>query len=337
MKFENELTRMLEIRHPLVMAPMFLISNEAMITAAMKAGILGCFPSLNYRDPKQLEDVLRRLNILRANKSESTGNYGVNLIVQKSNFRFAEHLEICVRNKVPVYITSLGNPQETIQAAHSYGAKVLCDVTNLKHAGKCADLGCDGFIAVGQGAGGHAGPYPTSLLVRSLRKHFPEVPVLAAGGISDGHGILSSLAAGASAAYCGTIFITSYESGASKDYLNAILDAGMEDIVMTDRISGTPCTIINTPYARKIGLRQNRMERWLSSNPRTKKYFKMMVQFRGFNWLEKALKPGSYQNLWCAGQSVELIDKVQSVPEIVKEMTGELESAFLELQGMTRP
>jgi nitronate monooxygenase len=111
----------------------------------------------------------------------------------------------------------------------------------------------------------------------------------------------------------------------------------MEDIVMTDRISGTPCTIINTPYARKIGLRQNRLERWLSSNPRTKKYFKMMVQFRGFNWLEKAMKPGSYQNLWCAGQSVELIEKVQSVQEIVKEMTGELESAFLELQDMRKP
>jgi nitronate monooxygenase len=337
MKFENDLTRMLGIRHPLVMAPMFLISNEAMLRAAMNSGILGCFPSLNYRDSSALNDLLERLNEYRNSNSQLSGSYGVNLIVQKSNFRFSEHLKICVQNKVPVYITSLGNPAETIQAAHSYGAKVFCDVTNLKHAEKCASLDCDGFIAVGQGAGGHAGPYPVSLLIRTLRKHFPDQPVLAAGGISDGYGILSVLAAGASAAYCGTRFIASSESGVSKDYINAIIDAGMEDIVMTDRISGTPCTVINTPFAQKIGLRQNRFERWLGSNPKTKKYYKLLVQRRGFNWLEKAMTPGTYTSLWCAGQSVELIDGVQSVREITDRMIQELETAYTELHRMVRP
>lgn len=328
---------MLGIRHPLVMAPMFLVSNEAMLLAAMKSGILGCFPSLNYRDNAALEGLLERLNNFRQSNPEYAGSYGVNLIVQKSNFRFSEHLEICVRHQVPVYITSLGNPAETIRAAHSYGARVFCDVTNLKHAEKCASLHCDGFIAVGQGAGGHAGPYPISLLVRSLKKHFPTLPVMAAGGISDGHGMLSALAAGASAAYCGTRFIASSESGVSKDYINAILDAGMEDIVMTDRISGTPCTVINTPFAQKIGLHQNRFERWLGSNPRTKKYYKLLVQRRGFNWLNKAMTPGTYTSLWCAGQSVELIEQVQSIGEIVDSMTGELQTAYQELQGMAHP
>lgn len=334
MQLSNNLTRILGIRHPIVMAPMFLVSNEAMVTAAMKAGILGCFPSLNFRNPGQLERLLDNLNLILADKTQCAGSYGVNLIVQKSNFRFSEHLKICVDKKVPVYITSLGNPKETIDAAHSYGAKVLCDVTNLTHAEKCYQSGCDGFVAVGQGAGGHAGPYPTLLLVRTLRKHFPETPVLAAGGISDGSGILSALAAGASAAYCGTRFIASSESSASEDYINAIIDAGMEDIVMTDRISGTPCTIINTPYVQKIGLHQTRIERWLGANPRTKKYFKMLVQKRGFGWLEKAMIPGTYNSLWCAGQSVELINRVKPIGVIVDDMMKELEVAYGELKGM---
>lgn len=336
MHFENELTRQLGIRHPLVMAPMFLISNEAMIKAAMSAGILGCFPSLNYREPEKLDALLVSLNDFKKGLPPGHGNYGVNIIVQKTNRWLDQHLAICVERKVPVYITSLGNPKTVIDAAHSYGAKVLCDVTNLVHAEKCHGLGCDGFIAVGQGAGGHAGPFPTSLLVRTLRKHFPDKPVLAAGGISDGYGILSALAAGASAAYCGTRFIASYESGVSDDYSKAIIDAGMEDIVMTDRISGTPCTIINTPYAQKIGTNQNRIERFLSKNPKTKKIFKMLVQKRGWNWLEKSLVPGNYQSLWCAGQSVELIESSKPVREIVDEMVADLERAYADLSGTKR-
>lgn len=331
---ENDLTRLLKIRHPLVMAPMFLVSNEKMVQEAMKAGILGCFPSLNYRSNDELEQVIIRHNNFL--KSTPGGNYGVNLIVQKSNPFFEKHLEVCVRQKVPVYITSLGNPKSTIQAAHAYGAKVFCDVTNLTHAKKCHDLGCDGFVAVGQGAGGHAGPFPISLLIRTLRKEFPKTPVLAAGGVADGYGMLSVLAAGASAAYCGTMFITSTEAAASREYKEAILQAGMENIVMTERISGTPCTIINTPFAQKIGTRQTWFEKWMSNNPRTKKYFKMLIQKRGFNWLESAMKPGNYNSLWCAGQSVELINDIRPVSEIVHAMITELDQAFRELNQNIR-
>ncbi len=337
MRVENEFTKMTGIRHPLVMAPMFLVSNERMVTEAMRAGIMGCFPSLNFRNPGELDGVLTRLNTFRSENPETGGTYAVNLIVQDSNRFFQEHLDLCVKHRVPVYITSLGNPQRTIEAAHAYGARVFCDVTNLAHARKCHDLGADGFVAVGQGAGGHAGPFPLSLLIRSLRTTFPDKPVLAAGGISDGYGVLSALAAGASAAYCGTRFIASSESGASADYTKAIIEAGMGDIVMTDRISGTPCTVINTPFVQKIGLHQNRIERWLSKNPRTKKYYKMLIQYRGFRWLEQAMTPGNYHTLWCAGQSVELIDEVQPISRIVEEMMAELEQARLELSGTFKP
>lgn len=336
MQVKNELTSMLNIRFPLVMAPMFLVSNEAMLVQAIESGILGCFPSLNYREEASFVQLLRNLNHLLSERKGLPGTYGVNLIVQKTNPLFEKHLKICVENKVPVYITSLGNPRSVIDAAHSYGAKVFCDVTNLTHAEKSFRNGCDGFIAVGQGAGGHAGPYPLMLLIEALKKHFPDKPVLAAGGIANGLGVFSVLASGASAAYVGTRFIACKEATVPDDYKQAILNSGMDDIVMTDRISGTPCSIINTPYAQKIGLHQNKIERYLSNNPRTKKYFKMLVNVRGMKWLEDAVKPGRHQNLWCAGQSVEMINEIKPVKQIVEELIAGFEDAYEKFNSMIR-
>lgn len=334
MKIENDITRMLNIRFPLIMAPMFLVSNETMIREAIEAGIMGCFPSLNFRNDASLKEVLKSLAELLSQRKDKPGTYAVNLIVQKTNPLFKKHLNICVEHKVPVYITSLGNPKETIAAAHGYGAKVFCDVTNVLHAEKSYHHGCDGFIAVGQGAGGHAGPYPLMLLIEALKKKFPEKPVLAAGGIASGKSIYSVLAAGASAAYVGTRFIACKEAPVPEDYKQAILDSGMEDIVMTDRISGTPCSIINTPYAQQIGLHQNRVERFLSKNPRTKKYFKMIVNVRGMKWLEDAVKPGRHHNLWCAGQSVEMVEEIKTVKQVVEDLIHEFEESYTKFDSM---
>jgi nitronate monooxygenase len=176
MALENKMTQLLGIRFPIIMAPMFLVSNEPMVNAeAMQAGIMGTFPSLNYRKKGEYEEVLKRINAFR-DTHNVTGSYGVNLIVQRTNPMLDEHLEASVRQKVPFYITSLGSPKDVIEKAHSYGAKVFCDVTNVDHARLCVDLGCDGIIAVGQGAGGHAGPYPLQTFVPALRKAFPTHP-----------------------------------------------------------------------------------------------------------------------------------------------------------------
>jgi nitronate monooxygenase len=330
MSIHTSFNEILGIRFPVLMAPMFLVSNEVMMKAAMDAGIVGAFPTLNFRGDGELEQVVKNLNVHRKN---THGSYGVNLIVQRSNPLYAQHLEVCVANKVPFYITSLGSPQETIQKAHAYGAKVFCDVTNLEHAKKCAEWQCDGFIAVGQGAGGHAGPYPLHLLVPSLKKNFPSIPVVAAGGIANGLGMLASLASGADGVSIGTRFIATTEAQVSDEYKDAIIQSGMEDIVMTEKISGTPCNIINTPFAQKIGYKQNFLERWLSKNKNTRKYFKMLVQLKGLRQLEKAVKPGNYQNLWAAGQSVELIERIQSCGEIIRELEEELEKAYASLQS----
>lgn len=332
MKFHTVINNLLGIRLPVIMAPMFLVSNEKMIQSAIENGIMGVFPTLNYRENGELESVIDRLNAFKG-KFPNAGNFGVNLIVQKSNPLYKKHLQICVSHKVPFYITSLGSPEEVIKSAHAYGAQVFCDVTNLAHAEKCASLGCDGFIAVGQGAGGHAGPNPLTVLVPALKSAFPEIPVVAAGGIATGASILSMLILGAQGVSIGTRFIASDEAGVSNDYKEGVVKAGMEDIVMTERLSGTPCTIINTPYAQKIGYSQNWFEKMLSNNSATKKYFKMLVQVRGMKKLEAAIKPGNYNNLWCAGKSVEMIDNILPCQKIIENLENEMKEAVQNLNN----
>jgi len=328
----KNMTELLKIDFPVIMAPMFLVSNEAMVKAGMQAGIMATFPTLNYRKEGELDAVLKTLAAYKT--STVTGNYGVNLIVQRSNPLYVKHLQVCIENKVPFYITSLGSPKEVIEAAHAYGAKVFCDVTNIEHAKKCHDLNCDGFIAVGQGAGGHAGPNPLQVLVPALQAAFPDKSIIGAGGITSGAGLLSVQIIGAAGVSIGTRFIASKEATVNQQYKDAIVNAHMDDIVMTTKLSGTPCTIIDTPAAKKMGYTQNWFERFMSSNPRTKKYFKMLVQVRGMKKLEQSVLPNNYQTLWCAGKSVELIHDIKSCTEIINEIKAEYNQKVQELKGL---
>jgi nitronate monooxygenase len=323
-----KLTSALAIRYPIIMAPMFLVSNEKMVKAAMDNGIAGTFPSLNFRKEGELKAVLENLNTYMATLAPGQGTYGINLIVQKTNPLYSKHLKECVEAKVPFYITSLGSPKEVIAAAHSYGAKVFCDVTNMLHAEKAAQAGCDGFIAVCAGAGGHAGPYPMHILVPALQKAYPDKILIAAGGIATGQQMASALLLGADGASIGTRFIASDEAPVSEEYKKGIVDYGMEDIVLTERLSGTPCNVINTPAAKKMGYKQHWYEKMLSNNQRTRKYFKMLVQLRGMKKLEQAIKPNNYNQLWTAGQSVEMVHEVSSVKDIVTHIITDLKATL---------
>lgn len=228
---------------------------------------------------------------------------------------------------MPFFITSLGNPNEVIEKAHAYGAKVFCDVTNIEHARKVKDLGADGFIAVGAGAGGHAGPIALHVLVENLVEIFPDMPVVAAGGISTGKALKSMMVLGAVGASIGTRFIATTEAEVSDEYKQAICDYGMNDIILTEKISGTPCAVINTPYAKKIGTKQSFWEKLMNKNRTVRKYFKMLTQIRGMKKLENAIKPGSYKTLWSAGQSVGMIKEVLSVKQIVANLKSEYENS----------
>ncbi|MGB1003584.1 MAG: NAD(P)H-dependent flavin oxidoreductase [Salibacteraceae bacterium] len=333
MPVTTPINEMLNIDFPMIMAPMFLVSNEEMMKAGIDHGVMATFPTLNYRTDEELVATIQSLHKYKEGKP---GNFGVNLIAQRSNPYFEKHLKICADNKVPFYITSLGNPKKVIEAAHKYGAKVFCDVVNLEHAQKVYDLGCDGFIAVGQGAGGHSGPNPLQILVRTLKQKFDK-PVIAAGGVADGWGLASMLALGAEAVSVGTAFIATEEAGVQDGYKNAIVDAQMEDIVMSNKISGSWATVINTPYAKKIGNKQNFMERALSNNSLTKKYFKMWIQISGMKKLEKSIKPGNYKTLWIAGKSSALINKVEPIQVIIDRYKSELNQALEDLKKLQMP
>ena len=318
----ERLDQILPIEHPIIMAPMFLVSNEAMVKSAMKNGIAGCFPSLNFRGKGELDRLLKSLNSFK--NEGKPGTYGVNLIAQKTNALFLRHLDLCLMAQVPFFITSLGNPKRVIEGARNYGGKVFCDVTNMVHAEKVAGLGCDAFIAVIKGAGGHAGPKSAEEFLPELQKNFPEIPVIVAGKVATGDQVKYMLDLGAAGVSVGTRFIASTEAEVSDDYKRAIINSGKSDIVATSRISGTPCNIINTDYAQKIGLEQTRLEKYLSNHPATKKYFKMMIQLKGMRRFKQGLRPATYKTLWCAGETVEDINEVRSCKEIIADLSGKL-------------
>jgi nitronate monooxygenase len=308
---------------------MFLVSNLEMMKAGLRSGVMAVFPSLNFRHPGELETILETLEEYA---KSYRGNYGVNIIVQRSNPLSAKHTKICLEKRVPFFITSLGNPREVIRGAHPYGGKVFCDVTNLAHAEKCADEGCDGFIAVGQGAGGHAGPNPLQVLVPALKERFPQLPVVAAGGITNGAGLLSVQVLGASGVSVGTRFIASTEASVNEQYKKAVLASGLEDIVMTTKLSGSPCSIINNEAARKMGYTQNWFEKWLSNNPQTKKWFKTLIQLRGMKKLEQSILPNNYLKLWTAGKSSALIHDILPCEEIIARIKTEYQQKVQEVK-----
>ena len=318
----QKLKDLLSIDFSLIMAPMFLVTNYEMVAEAIKNGIMGTFPTLNFRKDGELESIIKNLHEVKG-----PGNFGVNLIVQQTNPMYKKHLAVCVDNKVPFYITSLGNPKEVIEKAHSYGAKVFCDVTNVTHAKKVQELGCDGFIAVGAGAGGHAGPIALHVLVERLSELFPDTPVLAAGGISTGKAMKAMEVLGAAGSSVGTRFIATKEASVSEEYKNAIVDYDMNDTIMTEKLSGTPCSVIATPYAKKMGTKQGWFEKLMSKNKKIRKYFKMIVQYRGMKKLEEAIQPGNYKTLWSAGQSIAMISEVLTVSEVISKMKSEYENA----------
>ncbi len=307
------LCEMLGIEFPVIMAPMFLVSNEAMIIEAVRSGITGAIPALNYRTIEELRAGIKRM------KSAVGGPIGINLIVNKSNFLYKEQLQICCEERVDFIITSLGSPEETIREAHKVGVKVFCDVTDVNYARKVEALGADALIAVNKEAGGHAGNISYKELLPQLIQAC-QIPVISAGGIGTGDGIRKMIELGAAGVSMGSIFIASDEASVSQEYKQACVDYSAKDIVMTTKLSGTPCTVINTPYVQKTGTTQNWLERLLNRNKRLKKWVKALVFFRGMKSLEKAAFSSTYKTVWCAGPSIEHVHEILPVKEIVHRL-----------------
>lgn len=317
------LTESLDIKIPVIMAPMFLVSNTDMLIAAANSGIIGCVPSLNYRTPEDFDSALSILD------EKTGGKYGVNLIANKSNIKLDSHLEVLSNHKAKFIITSLGNPKEIITQSHKQNRLVFCDVVDDEFAFKVQGLGADAIIGVNSGAGGHAGPVPASILIPLLKKKC-SIPVISAGGIASGESLFSTLVLGAEGASIGTPFIATEESPVDQSYKQAIVDYSATDIGLTTKLSGTPCTIIKTPYVKKIGLDQNIIEKYLNQNKTLKKYAKMLTYYKGTKLLETAAMSASYKTVWCAGPSLEFIDKISSVEQMVSQLEKEFNESIQE-------
>lgn len=313
------LCSLLGIDLPIILAPMFLVSNEKMILEALNSGITGAIPALNFRTSEELRSALKGI------KSKSSKPFGINLIVNKSNFKYKEQLRICCEEKVDYIITSLGSPEETIQQAHLAGIKVFCDVTDLNFALKVEQLGADAVIAVNKEAGGHAGKISYIELLPLLIENC-SIPVISAGGVGDGKGIQQILDLGAAGVSMGSIFIATKESPVSEEYKQACVQYGASDIVLTTKISGTPCTVINTPYVQEVGTTQNWFERFLSKNKWMKKWIKAFTFIKGMRNLEKAAFSSTYKNVWCAGPSIEYVTEILPISEVVKKLRNDLQA-----------
>ena len=298
------------LRLPVVAAPMFLVSNPQFVLACCNNGIVGSFPALNQRESSGFKDWLQEIE---AGLSSTAAPYAVNLIVHGTNPRLQADLAICVEQRVPIVITSLGAVKDVVDAVHSYGGLVFHDVTTRRHAEKAAEAGVDGLIAVAAGAGGHAGTWSPFALIAEIRQFFDKT-VLLAGCLNQGHEILAAQLLGADLAYLGTRLIATQENAASDAYKQMILDAKAADIIHTPAVSGVPASFMRQSL-EQAG------------------YDIKQLQSKGeVNYGEK-LKPmdeeaKAWKTVWSAGQGVGAIRDLPSVEALIAGLDQEYRQAL---------
>jgi nitronate monooxygenase len=317
------LDKILGIDYPVIVAPMFLISNVKMIKAALTEGVTAAFPALNCRTDHELRLALNEI------KEFSSKPFGVNLIVNRSNPKYKTQLRILLEHPPAYIITSLGNPREIIEKCRPHGIKVFCDVVDLTYAKKVEELGADALIAVNSRAGGHAGHLSPKELITQLRENC-NLPVISAGGIGRGEELKEVMSWGAAGASIGTIFIACEEADVSPEYKQAMIDYGEKDIVMTTKLSGSPLTVINTPYVQQLGTEANLLEWILNNNKSLKKYAKMLLALRGMKKVERAAFSATYKTVWCAGPSIEHVTCIQPLSLIIRKLVNEFDTSDVE-------
>jgi len=314
MSIKTEFTQQFDVKYPIICAPMFLVSSVKMVVSASEAGGVGTFPALNYRPIERYCQTTKEIKSLTAKP------FGINIIVQKSNKYQYKQIEHALEEEVPLIITSLGSPKEVIRLSHEAGTRVYCDVVGFEHAKKVADLGADGLIAVGFGAGGHAGDISPLALIPNLVR-MVKLPIIAAGSIVDGAGMAAAFALGASAVYMGTRFIASKEAEIGEDYKKAITRAKSEDIINTDRVDGFPGNFIRTKELEAVGLEKGLIEEILTKNKKIKRFISLSRAARSlFGDMDSKV---SYKTVFSAGHGVGLIEEVLSIQEIMEKTVRE--------------
>jgi len=309
------------LRLPVVASPLFIISNPDLVIAQCKAGIVGSFPSLNARPKEVFEEWLIRITTElaeydRQHPEAPSAPFAVNQIVHKSNDRLDHDLQLCVKYKVPIIITSLGARPELNETVHSYGGIVLHDIINNKFAHKAIEKGADGLIAVAAGAGGHAGTQSPFALVQEIREWF-DGPLLLSGSIANGRAILGAQAMGADLAYIGSAFIATKEANAVEDYKQMIVDSGAEDILYTNLFTGVHGNYLK-PSVINAGMDPDNLP---VSDPSK------------MNFGSDREKPKAWKTIWGCGQGIGAVKAVESAGDFVARLKREYDQARSELMS----
>lgn len=302
---------------PVIGSPLFIISNPKLVIAQCKAGVVGSMPALNARPEGLLADWLAEITETlaahnQAHPDQPAAPFAINQIVHKSNQRLEKDLELCVKYKVPILITSLGARPEVNQAAHSYGGVVLHDVINNTFAHKAIDKGADGLIAVAAGAGGHAGTKSPFALIQEIRSWF-NGPLALSGAISTGDGVLAAQAMGADFAYIGSAFIATEEALAAPAYKQAIVDSSSDDILYSNYFTGVSGNYLK-PSIIAAGLDPDNLP---ISDP-------SQMDFGGAK---------AWKDIWGCGQGIGAIDRVQPAADYVAQLKRQYAAARQRLLG----
>jgi nitronate monooxygenase len=300
-------------KFPVIASPLFIISNPKLVIEQCKAGVIGSMPALNARPAAQLDEWLAEITEAlaahnKANPDNPAAPFAINQIVHKSNDRLDHDMQMCVKYKVPVIITSLGAREEINQAAHSYGGVVLHDIINNKFAHKAIEKGADGLIAVAAGAGGHAGTKSPFALIQEIRQWF-DGPLALSGSIASGGAILAAQAMGADFAYIGSAFIATEEARAVDAYKQAIVECDSDDVVYSNLFTGVHGNYL-APSIRAAGLDPENLP---ESDP-------SKMNFGG-----DAKK--AWKDIWGCGQGIGAISAVMPVAQRIAQLKKEYQEA----------
>ncbi|HTK56714.1 MAG TPA: nitronate monooxygenase [Gemmatimonadales bacterium] len=303
---------------PLIGGPMYPCSNPELVGAISAAGALGVLQpiSLTYVHGHEYRAGIRLIKELAGGRP-----VGMNALIEASSrtyqARMEKWIDVALEEGVKFILTSLGNPRWVVERAHAAGAVVYHDATELKWGQKALQAGVDGLIGVNARAGGHAGGRSPEALLDELAPL--GLPVVCAGGIGDAPTFARMLSLGYAAVQCGTRFIATTECKASPAYKQAILDAEPSDVVLTDRLTGVPVAVLNTPWVQSLGLHSGPVARFLLKHPRTKHWMRSWYAIRAAMRLKRSLHQDTPKDYWQAGKSVEGIEAVEPVANIVAQ------------------
>ncbi len=295
------------LRLPVIGSPLFIVSNPELVVAQCRAGVVGSFPALNARPAPVLEEWLRRLT---GELGEADAPFAVNQIVHRSNDRLMHDVEMCVKYKVPIVITSLGARAEVNEAVHSYGGIVLHDIINDTFARKAIAKGADGLIAVAAGAGGHAGTTSPFALISEIRTWF-DGPLALSGAIATGGAVLAAQAMGADFGYIGSAFIATEEANAAPGYKAMLVESAADDIVYTNLITGVHGNYLKGSLVA-AGLDPANLP---------------VSDVSAMNFGSDRQKPKAWKDIWGAGQGVGALKAVVPAAALVARLAREYDAA----------